>query len=87
MLIREKNGSLTLNCKQGEVTMSTRSFGMVGKTYKSASEAFREPDYYTAIQRPQKSRYGEFWGFIGALFFVATFGYIFWQGLTHFLPY
>ena len=87
MLIKEKNGSLTINCKQGEATMSTRSFGMVGKTYKSASEAFREPDYYTAIQRPQKSRYGEFWGFIGALFFVATFGYIFWQGLTHFLPY
>ena len=87
MLIREKNGSLTLNCKQGEVTMSTRSFGMVGKTYKSASEAFREPDYYTAIQRPQKSCYGEFWGFVAALFFVATFGYIFWQGLTHFLPY
>ena len=86
MLIKEKNGSLTVNVNEGEITMSTRSAGMVGKTYKSTQEAFKEPDYYTAIQRPQKSRYGEFCGFLGVLFFVATFGYIFWQGLTHFLP-
>ena len=85
MLINEKNGSFTVNVNGGEV-MSTKSFGMVGKSYKTTQEAFKEPDYYTAIQRPEKSRYGEFYGFVGALFFVATFGYIFWQGLTHFLP-
>jgi hypothetical protein len=66
--------------------MSTRNVGMVGKTYKSTQEAFREPDYYTAIQRPEKSAYSELYGFLGVLFFVATFGYIFWQGLSHFLP-
>jgi len=85
MLISEKNGSFTVNVNGGEV-MSTKSFGMVGKSYKTTQEAFKEPDYYTAIQRPEKSRYGEFCGFLGVLFFVATFGYIFWQGLTHFLP-
>jgi hypothetical protein len=84
MLIKEKNGSFTVNIN-GE-KMSTRNVGMVGKSYKTTQEAFKEPDYYTAIQRPEKSRYGEFCGFIGVLFFVATFGYIFWQGLTHFLP-
>ena len=66
--------------------MSTRSVGMMGKTYRTAQEAFREPDYYTAIQRPEKSPYGEFCGFLGVLFFVATFGYIFWEGLNRFLP-
>jgi hypothetical protein len=85
MLISEKNGSFTVNVNGGKV-MSTRSAGMVGKSYKTTQEAFKEPNYYTAIQRPEKSRYGEFYGFLGALFFVATFGYIFWQGLTHFLP-
>lgn len=29
--------------------MSTRTFGMVGKTYTSASEAFRDADYATGI--------------------------------------
>jgi hypothetical protein len=67
--------------------MSTRSVGKMGKTYRTQQEAFKEPDYYTAIQRPEKSPYGEFCGFVGALFFIATFGYIFWQGLNHFLPY
>jgi hypothetical protein len=31
------------------VEMSVRSFGMVGKTYRSASEAFKDADYATAI--------------------------------------
>jgi hypothetical protein len=66
--------------------MSTRSFGMVGKTYKTSQEAFKDAEYYTAIQRPEKSVYSELYGFLGVLFFVMTFGYIFWQGLTHFLP-
>ena len=42
MIVKEKNGSLTINCNQGEATMSTRSFGMVGKSYKTASEAFKD---------------------------------------------
>jgi len=29
--------------------MSTRSFGMVGKTYTSASEAFRDANYATGL--------------------------------------
>lgn len=29
--------------------MSTRTFGMVGKTYTSASEAFKDADYATGI--------------------------------------
>lgn len=29
--------------------MSTRSFGKVGKTYTSASEAFRDADYATGL--------------------------------------
>jgi hypothetical protein len=34
--------------------MSTRSFGMVGKTYKTASEAFKDANYACAITRPAK---------------------------------
>lgn len=63
--------------------MSTRSFGMVGKTYKSASEAFKDASWSTAIEKPTESRYEAFWGLLGALFFVATFGYIIWQGINH----
>jgi hypothetical protein len=33
--------------------MSTRSFGKVGKTYTSASEAFRDADYATGIWKCQ----------------------------------
>lgn len=33
--------------------MSTRTFGMVGKTYTSASEAFRDADYATGIWKCQ----------------------------------
>ncbi len=40
--------------------MSTRSFGMVGKTYKTASEAFKDADYACAITKPQNS----FWAWI-----------------------
>ena len=53
-VLEEKDGSFTINCNEGEVTMSTRNFGMVGKSYKTASEAFKDADYATAIQRPQK---------------------------------
>ena len=66
MLINEKNGSFTVNVNGGEV-MSTKSFGMVGKSYKTTQEAFKEPDYYTAIQRPQQSEYSHIWCILGVL--------------------
>lgn len=67
MLIKEKNGSLTINCKQGEATMSTRSFGMVGKSYKTASEAFKDADYAQGIEMPQQSEYSHLWAVFGCL--------------------
>jgi hypothetical protein len=63
--------------------MSTRSFGMVGKTYNSASEAFKDANYATAIQRPQSSNMDGFNGFIMALLFVSIFAYGFWQTISH----
>jgi hypothetical protein len=59
--------------------MSTRSLGMVGKTYKTASEAFKDADYATAIQRPQSSNADGFSGFLMALAFLAIFSYGFWR--------
>jgi hypothetical protein len=60
--------------------MSTRSFGMMGKTYRTTQEAFREPDYYTAIQRPHQSEYSHLW----VIFWVlAGLGIIVW-GCSHF---
>jgi hypothetical protein len=64
--------------------MSTRSYGMMGKTYKSAQEAFKDADYYVAIQRPEKSEQGVFWGFVGALLIVAIFGYGFYLTINRF---
>ena len=84
MLVKEKNGSLTVNVNGGEVTMSTRSYGMMGKTYKSAQEAFKDAEYYVAIQRPEKSEQGVFWGFVGALLIVAIFGYGFYLTINRF---
>ena len=52
MIYQEKDGSFTINCKEGG-TVSTRNFG-IGKTYRTASEAFKDADYAEAIQRPQK---------------------------------
>ena len=83
MLIREKNGSLTINCKQGEATMSTRSFGMVGKSYNSASEAFKDATWSTAITRPEKSEYHHIWSVLGVLSAVGLVVYV----LNRFLPY
>lgn len=77
MLIIEKNGSLTINVNKGEATMSTRSFGMVGKTYKSTQEAFKEPDYYTAIQRPQQSEYSHLWCVLGVISVLTLIVFVF----------
>ncbi len=59
--------------------MSTRSLGMMGKTYRNASEAFKDADYATAIQRPQKSSYEGFGAFMMAIVFIAVFAYGFWK--------
>jgi hypothetical protein len=64
--------------------MSTRSVGMVGKTYKTTEEAFKEPSYYVAIERPQQNEYSVFWGLMGALAFVAVFGYCFYLTISRF---
>jgi len=61
--------------------MSTRSQGMVGKSYKTASEAFRDAEYASAIERPQEGEYDIFWGLMGALLFVGVFAYSFWRTL------
>ena len=75
MIVKEKNGSLTINCKQGEATMSTRSFGMVGKSYKTASEAFKDASYATGIEMPDKSEYSHIWAVLGVL---TALGLIVW---------
>ena len=75
MIFQEKNGSLTINCNQGEITMSTRSFGMVGKSYKTASEAFKDADYAQGIEMPLKDEYTHLW----AVFWViAGLGTVVW---------
>lgn len=43
--------------------MSTRSFGMVGKTYRTASEAFKDAEYACAIIKPPNS----FWAWLRSL--------------------
>jgi hypothetical protein len=62
--------------------MSTRSLGMMGKTYKSVSEAFKDADYATAIQRPKSSDYDGFGAFCGGMLFVAVFAYGFWRTIS-----
>ena len=84
MLIKEKNGSYTVNVNGGEITMSTRSYGMVGKSYSSASEAFKDATWSTAIQRPQENEHGFVWGLLGALILVSIFGYGFYLTIIRF---
>jgi len=55
--------------------MSTRSFGMVGKTYKTASEAFKDASWSTAITRPDTSEYSHFWAILGVF---SALGLIVW---------
>ena len=47
--------------------MSTRSFGMVGKSYNSTSEAFKDADYAMALEMPLKSEYSHLWVVFGVL--------------------
>ena len=81
MIYQENNGSLTINCKQGEATMSTRSFGMVGKSYKTASEAFQDASYATAIEMPLHNEYSSFWAVLGVLTALGVIAYV---GFTRF---
>jgi hypothetical protein len=80
-MIAEKDGSYTINCAKGKAKMSMSNYGL-GKTYKTASEAFKDADYATAIQRPPEPEYDLLWGFLGALLFVAVFGYGFWRTIS-----
>lgn len=83
MLIQEKDGSLTINVKQGKITMSKRSFGMVGKTYTTASEAFKDATWSTAITRPKKSEHHHIWSVLAVLLAIGFTFYV----LNRFLPY
>ena len=49
------------------------------QTAKSVSEAFKDAEYATSITRPEDGEYSVFWGLLGALMFVAIFGYGFWR--------
>ena len=75
MIVAEKDGSFTVNVNQGEVTMSTRSFGMVVKSYSSVSEAFKDADYAIGIEMPDRSEYSHLWAIFGVM---AALGLIVW---------
>jgi hypothetical protein len=48
---------------------------MVGKTYKTASEAFKDANYATALEMPLKSEYSHLWAIFGV---IAGLGIIVW---------
>ena len=74
-MYQEKDGSFTINVNEGEVTMSTRSFGMVGKSYKTASDAFKDADYAQGMEMPLESEYSHLWAILGV---IAALGLIVW---------
>jgi len=76
MIVKEKNNSLTINCQQRETTMSTRNYGMVGKSYKTASEAFKDADYANAIEMPEKAEYDYIWAILGVLVAIGFMAWI-----------
>lgn len=53
------------------------------QTAKTASEAFKDADYATAITRPEEPSYGGFGALLGVLLMVAIFGYGFWLTISH----
>ena len=61
--------------------MSTRTFGMVGKSYKTVSEAFKDANYASWLETPHKSEYSSFWAVCGVL---AALGLIAYLGISHF---
>ena len=60
--------------------MSTRNFGMVGKTYKSTSEAFKDASYAYSIEPPMKDEYSTFWSVLGVL---TALGLILYYGVNY----
>ena len=61
--------------KIGTREMSTRSFGMVGKSYKTASDAFKDADYAQGMEMPLESEYSHLWAILGV---IAALGLIVW---------
>lgn len=61
--------------------MSTRTFGMVGKSYKTASEAFKDASYATAIEKPLQNEYSPVWAVCGVLLALGAVAYV---GFTRF---
>jgi len=49
------------------------------KSPRTLSEALKDAEYCSAITRPEEPEYDLLWGFLGALLFVAVFGYGFWR--------
>ena len=72
-MILEKDGSYTVNVNGGIV--STRSFGMVGKSYKTTQEAFKDASYAQAIEMPEKAEYDHVWAVLGIL---VAIGFMVW---------
>jgi hypothetical protein len=54
--------------------MSERN-NQMGKTYSSVSEAFKDADYASCIQKPKENDYDWFGACMGVLFFLLVFGY------------
>lgn len=52
--------------------MSTRSFGMVGKSYRTTQEAFKDADYANPIEMPLKSE-NDYLGVIAVCLISAGF--------------
>ena len=73
-MILEKDGSYTINVNGGSV--STRNFGMVGKSYKTASEAFKDAEYANAIEMPEKAEYDHVWAVLGVLVAIGFMAWI-----------
>jgi hypothetical protein len=48
---------------------------MVGKSYSSASEAFKDADYAQSIEMPYRSEYSHLWAIFGV---IAALGLIVW---------
>ena len=67
--------------KKGTREMSYENFTLrfSRPTPRTLSEALKDAEYATAIQRPEEPEYDLLWGFLGALLFVGVFGYGFWR--------
>lgn len=56
--------------------MSMRNVGMVGKAYRTSSEAFKDADWCIAIERPQQSEYSPIWSLLGVLLALSVVAYV-----------